>query len=63
MLPPPKRSPATEHPKGVVYRRVKKRKLLPGWAVFLIDFGLIGVTVCIFALFHHVLPRKSTIPA
>ena len=62
MLPPPKRSPATEHPKGVVYRRVKKRKLLPGWAVFLIDFGLIGVTVCIFALFHHVLPRKSNNP-
>ena len=62
LTPPPRKTPPTEHPKGVVYRRKKKHRLLPGWAVALIDIGLIGVTVCVFALFHHVLPRKIDNP-
>ena len=35
---------------------------LPGWVLILIDVALTGIVVCVFALFHHVLPRKSSNP-
>ena len=39
-----------------------RKPQLPGWAVFLIDFTLTGIIVCVFALFHHVLPSRSGNP-
>lgn len=42
------------------HRRKKVRKQLPGYAVAILDFVLVGASVCMFALFHHVLPRKSS---
>ena len=33
-------------------------KLWPGWLVILMDLLLIGVTLNVFALFHHVLPQS-----
>lgn len=34
-------------------------RLLPGWLVIVLDVLLIGVTLNVFALFHHVLPQQS----
>lgn len=36
----------------------KKGTLLPVWAVLLIDLLCLGVALCVFALFHHVLPQQ-----
>ena len=39
-----------------------KKGLLPGWAVACIDILLIGAALCLFALFHHVIPRVGNGP-
>lgn len=36
---------------------MKRRFLLPAWAIILIDLLAIGAALCLFSLFHHVLPR------
>ena len=38
---------------------MKNKKLLPVWLLVIIDIVLIGVTLVVFALFHHVLPQES----
>lgn len=35
----------------------KKRKRLPWWGLAILDLLLTGLLLCIFALFHHVLPQ------
>ena len=35
----------------------RKKRLLPGWAVVLLDVLALGAALCVFALFHHVLPK------
>lgn len=37
-----------------------KKKMIPGWALVVIDVLLIGVGLVIFAYFHHVKPRPLT---
>ena len=41
-----------------VTRSARKCKKTRGWKVVLRDIALIGVSLNVFALFHHVLPRK-----
>ncbi len=36
----------------------KKKKQIPSWQLVVIDVVAIGVSLCIFALFHHALPRE-----
>lgn len=40
----------------------KKQRQLPGWQLVAIDMVAIGVSLCIFALFHHALPREVQVP-
>ena len=42
--------------------RTRTRGLRPLWLVIAIDALLIGVTLTVFALFHHVLPRAEAAP-
>lgn len=43
-------------------RRRQNKKLLPGWAVVLLDIVALGAALCVFALFHHVLPKSGKGP-
>ena len=43
-------------------RHIRKKKLLPGWLVVILDVLALGVALCVFALFHHVLPKYGTGP-
>lgn len=36
----------------------KATRLLPVWAVLTIDILCLGIALCVFALFHHVLPQQ-----
>lgn len=40
----------------------QKKRLLPGWAVVLLDILALGTALCVFALFHHVLPKYGNGP-
>jgi hypothetical protein len=35
----------------------KRKTVLPGWAIIVLDVLTLGVALCVFALFHHVLPK------
>lgn len=37
----------------------KRKAVLPGWAIVALDVVALGVALCVFALFHHVLPRAG----
>ena len=44
--------------------RPRLSRQLPWWQVALIDIGLIGVSLLVFALFDHVIPhRQQAVPA
>jgi exopolysaccharide biosynthesis protein len=43
-------------------RNARKKKLLPGWLIVLLDIVALGVALCVFALFHHVLPKYGKGP-
>lgn len=49
---------------GPEYRQPKKRrrKQLPAYALVIIDILLTGASLCVFSLFHHVLPRRGSTP-
>lgn len=48
----------TNNSPRVSSRHLKKiKKPMSGWIIGLIDVLLIGVCLCVFALFHHVLPQ------
>ncbi len=40
------------------HRKPNKKRKVKGWKIFLRDFALFGIALNVFALFHHVLPRK-----
>ncbi len=40
--------------------RRRKKKMLPGYALVFIDVCLIGVSLVVFSLFHHVIPRQGS---
>ena len=52
-------APTTPAPSSIRQRHSKR---LPGVVVAAIDVLLAGVCLCVFALFHHVLPRKLDTP-
>ena len=64
LIEPPRKPVSSSNRRPSSRSHVKKvlRRQLPGWTVALIDFLLVGVTVCTFALFHHVIPRKANNP-
>lgn len=37
----------------------KRKTVLPGWAIVVLDVLALGAALCVFALFHHVLPRDG----
>lgn len=37
--------------------RNSSKRVLPGWAIVVLDVLTLGVALCVFALFHHVLPK------
>lgn len=39
--------------------RAKKRGKTPAWRLIIQDILLTGLVLCIFALFHHVIPRMG----
>ena len=40
-------------------RNQGNRNVLPGWAIIVLDVLALGTALCVFALFHHVLPRAG----
>lgn len=38
------------------------RRILPAWLVVILDILAVGAALCVFALFHHVLPKVGTGP-
>ena len=34
------------------------QRKLPIWAILIIDLLIAGVALCVFALFHHVIPQS-----
>ncbi len=43
-------------------RHRQNKRLLPGWAVVLLDIVALGAALCVFSLFHHVLPKYGKGP-
>lgn len=41
--------------------REKKQKHMPVWLLVIMDVVLIGLSLCVFALFHHVMPRQDDV--
>ena len=39
--------------------RAGKRRKTPVWRLIIQDIFLTGLVLCVFALFHHVIPRMS----
>ncbi len=37
----------------------KRKTVLPGWIIAVLDVLALGAALCVFALFHHVLPRDG----
>ena len=38
------------------------KRLLPWWQIVLLDILALGIALCVFSLFHHVLPKKGNGP-
>ena len=35
------------------------KRMMPIWAMVIMDIAITGVVLCVFSLFHHVIPRKT----
>lgn len=51
-------TPESRKAEGSDHKPTHKRKQLPVYALVLIDVALTGVALCVFSLFHHVLPQR-----
>ncbi|MBR5540056.1 MAG: phosphodiester glycosidase family protein [Clostridia bacterium] len=51
-----------EQERALLAQRQTRRRHAPRWLAFVLDIVLVGVLLCAFALFHHVIPFALEVP-